>query len=415
MINYIKNNISNIDNKDKIFFIIISFFPLSLILGNMIINLFIIFSSISFFLNIKENQIYFKNFIITLLLFFFISLTINVFFSQNPTNSLPRILKIIFIIFFTVDALRIFDKYEFNSIKNIFVIWFFIFSIILFDVFFEIVFGFNLTGNKTWESRIASFFGEELVVGAFVHGFALFILSFLVSQNKKIYILLLSILLILTASFYIGERSNFIKLFICISLFSLIALKFNFFHKILILFSITGIILTILNFNETLKSRYYYIYDMILEKNGIEKFYKSSQYGAHKDAALNIFKEYPVFGVGIKNFRYESGKPKYYNEKYAATKIRQATHPHQIHLEFLSETGLFGYLSFLIFILSSLIVSFKNYLKNRNIFQLSGIIFIFSTLIPLLPSGSFLSTFNSGIFWINFIIMTTFYKKLKLD
>ena len=122
-----------------------------------------------------------------------------------------------------------------------------------------------------------------------------------------------------------------------------------------------------------------------------------------------------MFGVGIKNFRYESGKPKYYNEKYAATKIRQATHPHQIHLEFLSETGLFGYLSFLIFILSSLIVSFKNYLKNRNIFQLSGIIFIFSTLIPLLPSGSFLSTFNSGIFWINFIIMTAFYKKLKLD
>ena len=137
---------------------------------------------------------------------------------------------------------------------------------------------------------------------------------------------------------------------------------------------------------------------MIFEKNGIEKFYKNSQYGAHKDAALKIFKEYPVFGVGIKNFRYESGKPKYFNEEYTATKIRQATHPHQIHLEFLSETGLFGYISFLIFILSSVIISKKNYLKNKNIFQFSGIIFIFSTLIPLLPSGSFLSTFNSSIF-----------------
>ena len=150
-------------------------------------------------------------------------------------------------------------------------------------------------------------------------------------------------------------------------------------------------------------------------ENIIEKFYKDSQYGAHKDTALKIFKEYPIFGVGIKNFRYESGKPKYFNKEYTVSDRRQATHPHQIHLEFLSETGLFGYISFLIFILSSVIISTKNYFKNKNVFQLSGIIYIFSTLIPLLPSGSFLSTFNSSIFWINFAIMVAFYKDLKLN
>ena len=83
--------------------------------------------------------------------------------------------------------MRIFDKYNFNQIKNIFIIWFTIFSIILFDCLFEIIFGFNLTGNKAMmDGRIASFFGEELIVGAFVHGFALFALSFLISQNQKI-------------------------------------------------------------------------------------------------------------------------------------------------------------------------------------------------------------------------------------
>ena len=65
------------------------------------------------------------------------------------------------------------------------------------------------------------------------------------------------------------------------------------------------------------------------------------------------------------------------------------THPHQIHFEFLSETGLFGYTSFLIFILCSIYLSIKNYLTYKNPYQLCGILFVVSTLIPLLPSGSF--------------------------
>ena len=141
--------------------------------------------------------------------------------------------------------------------------------------------------------------------------------------------------------------------------------------------------------------------------------YKNSQYGAHHSTAIKIFYEFPLFGVGIKNFRHESIKEKYNSSNYKSSNARQATHPHQIHLEFLSETGIFGYLCFLIFILFSLKISLKNYFRNRNIFQLSSIIFVLSSLLPLLPSGSFLSTFNSGIFWFNFAIMVGFCKILK--
>ena len=76
-----------------------------------------------------------------------------------------------------------------------------------------------------------------------------------------------------------------------------------------------------------------------------------------------------------------------------------------MHHEILSETGIFGYISFMIFVLGSLFFGIKSYLKNRNLYLLSSIIFIITTLLPVLPSGSFLSTFNSGIFWINFAIM----------
>ena len=140
---------------------------------------------------------------------------------------------------------------------------------------------------------------------------------------------------------------------------------------------------------------------------------KQSQYGAHQNAAFKIFQEYPYFGVGIKNFRNESSKSKYKNEEYTYTHLRNASHPHQTHYEILSETGMIGYLSFLFFITMSLWLSLKSYFRKRNIFQLSAIIFIFSSLLPLLPSGSFLSTFNSGIFWLNYAIMIGYISKIK--
>ena len=169
-----------------------------------------------------------------------------------------------------------------------------------------------------------------------------------------------------------------------------------------------------LSFNEKMKYKYYYELEYLFQKDGIEKYFKASQYGAHQNTAFNIFKDYPLFGVGIKNFRFESNKEKYFNKEYEHANVRSATHPHQTHLEFLSETGLFGYFSFLFLILYTLVKSINSFIKNRNIFQLSAIIYIFSIMIPLLPSGSFLSTFNSAIIWINFAIMVSFNKKLKV-
>ena len=90
---------------------------------------------------------------------------------------------------------------------------------------------------------------------------------------------------------------------------------------------------------------------------------KKSQHGAHRDTSMKILKDNLIFGVGIKNFRFASANTKYENKEYVKTNLRQANHPHQIHHEFLSETGIFGYLCFLIFILLSIFISYKNYLK----------------------------------------------------
>ena len=114
----------------------------------------------------------------------------------------------------------------------------------------------------------------------------------------------------------------------------------------------------------------------------------------------------------LKNFREESKREIYKNDEFKKTDARQATHPHQLHLELLSEIGLLGYLLFLL-ILYSIYYSMKNYLINKNIYQFASILFIFSNLIPLIPSGSIFSTFNGGIFWFNFALMLSFNKYSK--
>ena len=64
------------------------------------------------------------------------------------------------------------------------------------------------------------------------------------------------------------------------------------------------------------------------------------------------------FLVFVKNYK----KSIYENSDYKKTDERQATHPHQIHLELLSELGLIGYILFLI--LSTRSHNFKLFISD---------------------------------------------------
>jgi len=406
-----ETNLKSANQLDYISLALLATYPLALIFGNFIINLYIFLFSVSFLINFKENKIIFKDKIFYLLVFFFISLLINNFFSLNPGNSFPRVFKILLVIFFIFEIKRLIYKYEANFIKKIYKLWFWIFLILTIDILFETLFGHNMVGNKSnMLGRIASFFGNELIIGAFYHGFAMFIFSYLILNKTKSYFLVFLIFFILLMGFLIGERSNYIKLFLSTIFFFSLALQINYKVKIISFFTMLIIMFAIITLHSPFKAKYYYQIKDLFSINGYSKYIKNSHYGAHRDAAIKIFKQNLIFGVGVKNFRNESGKKIYENKDYAWTNSRQSTHPHQIHHEFLSETGIFGYLCFLIFIISAIYLSFKNYLKYKNLYQLSAIIFIITSLLPLLPSGSFLSTYVSGIFWINFAIMSAYIK-----
>ena len=396
--------------------ILFSIFPIAIISGNLTINISIVLISLIFLISsiTKVGLLKGQKKILLLLGFFLISLLINLLFSNNFGLSSPRVIKFFFIIFFIVSFRFLVLNLEKNQINKIYKIWSIIFTIIIIDLIIEFFKGTNIIGLSSqmpgW--RLASFTGMESVIGNYFYGFALITLAYFYQNisNKKYLNLLLAIFFIII-SLIIGERANFIKTFIIIICFIFLVYDFSLRSKIFSIVALISLVFIFINFNSSYKNRYFSTHLLtILEKNGLSNYLQTSQYGAQYNVAIEIFKDNPVFGVGIKNYRIENLNSKYDDLKHKENRLRWGTHPHQIHLEILSETGLFGYSCFFIFISLSIFFSIKSYLINRNIYQLSGILFILTSMLPLLPSGSFLSTYTSSIFWINYAIMIAYIK-----
>jgi len=392
--------------------LLIALFPITLLIGSSFINSSIVLIDILFlFLLIKEKKLNFlKNQSFYILLLLWVVLIINMLLSINTENSLSRSIGFIRFIIFIFAIKFILNKNKTDD-KLIFVSWSIIFFIVTVDIIFESIFGFNTLGFQSYlPGRISSFLNDELKIGNFYFGFILLTLSFLCYTLKKDRIFIFFLIFFIFVSFLIGERSNFIKIFIITFLFFLIVDKTILWKKLLLFFITLTLIFFTISKNENLKERFYnQIFGNLVEHNyDIKKFFRFTTYGAHYNTAIQIFKNHPYFGVGLKNYRIESGKAKYENPDFRFNEKRKTTHPHQIHFEFLAEMGLFGYISFFIFFFIFLTRSLKIQIKNRNYYHLSGILFILISFAPLIPSGSFFTTYGAAIFWLNFAIVESF-------
>jgi len=49
--------------------------------------------------------------------------------------------------------------------------------------------------------------------------------------------------------------------------------------------------------------------------------------------------------------------------------------------------------------------SLRFYIKERNIMNLTSFLFILVFCIPLIPTGSFFTTYGASMFWLNFSLM----------
>ena len=380
--------------------------PILFFIGTGVLNLGIIILDLIFIIEIiSKKRLYFlKNYIFYSLILLWLTLLINVFFSINPINSFSRGFGFIRFVFFVMLLIYFFnlDKQKFKNF--ILTCWLIIFSITSFDLLFEFITGKNLLGFESYiGGRLAGFFKDELIIGHFYYGFILIItfhiLQILSKKNKQFFLnnyIYFFIFIFLIISFLIGERSNFIKVLIMVLLFTFLFEKEYFKLKILLFSAFFLVAVLFINLNSHFKERFFeQIYKPILD--GPTLYFNNLRYIQHYKAAIRIYDNNKIFGIGLKNYRIESGKKVYQD-------LQTSTHPHQVHFEFLSELGIVGYLSLIIFFTYHLYKFRKNKLYNDNL-NLAGLLFVITSLLPLLPAGSFFTSNGATLFWMNFAIM----------
>ena len=331
-------------------------------------------------------------------------------FSQDSSLSIFRAAGFIRFIFLAQVIRYLFltsdTKYKELILKS----WLLIFLVVNIDLLIEYFSGKNMLGYKSnLDGRLASFLNDELKIGGYYFGFCLISLATIYSYFKKDYKIIFGFaVLFLIIAFLIGERSNFIKI-----LFSTIIILFFYFreHKFKLLsLSLVSIIVftSIIYKNENLKYRYFSQWNLSNIKTNI--------YFTHYKTAILVFKKYPFFGSGIKNFRVEVKKViedefkddiKYNNWQVITT------HPHQINFEILAETGIFGFICFFLFFLITFIFAFKKILRKNDIFLIVSTIFCLIYINPLLPSGSFFTSYGATIFWTNYGVMISYLSSKK--
>jgi len=382
--------------------ILILILPISLLAGSLVSNLLIVILCILYLVDLyinKNNYLYRdKNFLFLLIIYLY--LIFNSFWiSENPES----ILKAFSFLRFIILAYAI--NYYFKRFdKEIIKFWSLIFLIVSIDIIIEIVFGKNILGySSDYPGRIASFTDDELKIGGFYFGFIFICLSFF---HKKRFWFILVFFIFLFISLLIGERSNFLKIFIMYFLYMLFFIDYSWKKKIIfLLISFLSISMIILS-NKKLTTKYFY--QIFQKKNQIEisassKFYhfpyklKESRYFDHYNLAIKIFNQNKIFGTGFKDFRLDSFKDVENLNKVGST------HPHQIHFEILCELGLVGY--FLIMI-NMIMIILKNIRLKEKLFVRNGaILFLIATFFPFLPSGSFFTSYGATIFFINYAFL----------
>ncbi len=402
--------------------IILIFLPISFLFSNILAEA-LIFSIIFYYaskLNKNELRKIFKNKIFNILIILYLYLIVN-YFINFPKD--PSALRSFFFIRFPIYAISLsylIGKTNFNQ-KKVFTYWTLILIVTCADIQFQSIYGKNFLGfNVVPEgevNRLGGFMDQELKIANFINNFFIISIGAFVYFNKKnlrnsTLMVILTFFVIYTV-YLTGERSNFITLLLVATTF----LIFSNLRKIFLIFLLFTSFLIITNYSfiennlqshrmitsniETIKKNIFTTNEINEVKKGF--LYKENQYFAHYSTAFQIFKDHPIFGVGLKNFRHYSGLDKY--DQYVYPKYRgrnHTTHPHNTYFEIISELGIIGFLIFFgsFFYIFFLFLKFAFY--QKNIFIFGNTVMLMSFFIPLLPKGSFFTNWNAMIFWTVF-------------
>ena len=385
-------------------------FPIAILLRSASLNFYIVLGSILFIIKIFKKKVSLNDIDKWVLIFliFYLYIILISFFSLDVKSSLiSSISQIRFLLFaLFISSINI----NLKNLQKIYYLYSIILILVSLDVIYQYIFKidiFGLSSEPLIPTRHSGPFGHELIVGAYLTFISLIILPYFFNNINKIsnklkmfsifFILLIYITVLLS-----GERIAFIALNFGIFLFIV-----NFFklRANLIIFSLMTLILILsYSLNSNVKIRYNDFKHNLLN-------FQDSGHGRLFASSYNIWKENKSFGVGLKNYRKVCNENKF--DSITNKKTLCSTHPHNIYLELLSETGLIGFILFVTSFYIYLDKIRKNYISlNQNLkkYLLGSIFILLVYLWPIKSSGSIFSTFNASFFWFNIGLSGLFLK-----
>jgi O-antigen ligase len=258
---------------------------------------------------------------------------------------------------------------------------------------------------ETWNDRIlqrfAGPFGFDKRAGIFILFFGVvgYFLNNNLNKNKNFYYLIFFFSIFVTSIIITGDRAPLVILFILFVL--IIIFENNIRKKVILFFSILLLIFSLMFFFS--KNTKYRFFTNVVEYSNTQKSYINSiseikkiiidnPWTAHYLTAFEIFKDSPIFGKGIRSFRYECEKYPDIKSSYASS--RCSTHPHNLFFEILSEVGIVGLIFF--------ILLFYEFMKIKKISYSNNIIFylLIALILPIKPTGALFSTWFGSLLWL---------------
>jgi len=295
------------------------------------------------------------------------------------------------------------------------------FSALVIDGYIQYLTGTNLSGFKTSDTRVSSFFGDELIMGSYLSRlFPLLFALFLVKKKQKFEIYFIGFLFILVdvLIFISGERSSFFFLNLSTVFIIILIKEYQKFRLITFIIAIICVVILSLN-SSKLNERMFKgpAKDMGLVKSSKEAVIFSGPHDSLIRTAYNMFKDQPLLGHGPKMFRVVCK-----DEKYATGISPCMTHPHNFYVQLLAETGIIGFLflfsalSYVFYIalrqFKSIIFKQKRPLTDYQACLLAGILI---TVWPLTTNGNFFNNWLMIVYSlpVGFYLQSIYAKKSR--
>jgi lipopolysaccharide/colanic/teichoic acid biosynthesis glycosyltransferase/O-antigen ligase len=135
---------------------------------------------------------------------------------------------------------------------------------------------------------------------------------------------------------------------------------------------------------------------------GVVGHVASSPYGLAWTSALKMGADYPLFGVGMRQFRNICVDERYGPLEDPVThNLRCYVHPHNIYLEWFSEDGLLGLGGFIVCVVILFAAIRRRLMTQKNNVVLWGVGFALAVrLLPLFASTSFFNNWSAIPFWL---------------